>query len=55
MGLLDYHYSDFEWSLGEFADELAQLPEISEESYPEYLEIKIRVMGLTKRYIEFGN
>ena len=39
-------------TLGEIANELSQLPVISEESYPEFLRIKFKVMDLTKRYIE---
>ena len=39
-------------TFGEIANELSQLPVISEESYPEFLEIKFRAMDLTKRYIE---
>ncbi|MBV6418854.1 MAG: hypothetical protein DAHOPDDO_00064 [Ignavibacteriaceae bacterium] len=39
-------------SLGEFANELSQLPVISEELYPEFMNIKFKVMDLTKRYIE---
>src|SRR5690606_30539607 len=39
-------------TLGEFADELSQLPVISDESYSEFLRIKFKVMDLTKRYIE---
>ncbi|MBK9096894.1 MAG: hypothetical protein IPM14_02000 [bacterium] len=39
-------------TLGEFANELSELPVISAEAYPEFLEIKFQVMDLTKRYIE---
>ena len=39
-------------TLGEFANELSQLDVISEESYPEFLNIKFKVIDLTKRYIE---
>lgn len=42
-------------TLGEFADELSHLSVISTESYPEFLEIKFKVMDLTKRYIELEN
>ena len=48
----DELYDRTDITLGEFANELSQLPVISEESYPEFLEIKFRVMYLTNRYIE---
>lgn len=45
-------YDRTDLTLGEFANELSQLPVISTESYPEFLKIKFKVMDLTKRYIE---
>ena len=39
-------------TLGEFANTLLQLKVISKESYPEFLNIKFKIMDLTKRYIE---
>ena len=45
-----YYRTDL--TLGEFAKELSRLPVISEESYPEFMNIKFKVMDLTKRYIE---
>lgn len=39
-------------TLGEFAEELSQLPIISDEQYPEFYDIKFTAMKLTKRYIE---
>ena len=48
----DALYDRTDLTLGEFAKELSQLPVISEESYPEFLGIKFKMMDLTKRYIE---
>lgn len=48
----DSLYDRTEMTLGEFANELSQLPVISEDSYFEFLEIKFKVMDLTKRWIE---
>jgi len=45
-------YDRTDLTLGEFADELSQLPIISEELYPEFFDIKFTSMRLTKRYIE---
>jgi len=45
-------FDSTDMTLGEFANELSQLPVISEESYPKFLEIKFKTMDLTKRYIE---
>lgn len=45
-------FDRIDMTLVEFANELSQLPVISEEIYPEFLEIKFKVMDLTKRYIE---
>lgn len=39
-------------TISEFANELSQLPVISDELYPEFLKIKFKSMDLTKRYIE---
>ena len=39
-------------TLGDFAEELSQLPIISEELYSEFYDIKFTSMKLTKRYIE---
>ena len=39
-------------TLGEFAEELSQLSEISADLYPEFYDIKFKTMDLTKRYIE---
>ena len=48
----DALYGRTDLTLGEFANELSHLPVISEQSYPEFLEIKFKTMDLTKRYIE---
>ena len=48
----DELYDRTDMTLGEFAEELSKLSVISEESYPEFLKIKFKVMDLTKRYIE---
>ena len=48
----DALYDRTDLTLGEFANELSQLPVISEEFYPEFMNIKLKVMDLTKRYIE---
>lgn len=48
-------YDRTDWTLGEFANELSQLPVISEESYPEFMNIKFTSMRLTKRFIELEN
>ena len=45
-------YDRTDLSLGKFAEELSQLPLISEELYPEFFDIKFTSMKLTKRYIE---
>ena len=39
-------------TIGEFAQELWQLPIISDDLYPEFYDIKMESMRLTKRYIE---
>jgi hypothetical protein len=48
----DALYDRTDLALGEFADELSQLPIISEKQYPEFYDIKMGSMKLTKRYIE---
>lgn len=45
-------YDGIDLTLGEFADELARLSTISIELYPEFYDIKMGSMRLTKRYIE---
>jgi hypothetical protein len=45
-------YDKTDLTFGEFAEELSQLPEISDELYPEFFDIKFTSMKLTKRYIE---
>ena len=45
-------YNKTDLTLGEFDKELSQLPLISEEQYPEFFDIKMESMKLTKRYIE---
>jgi len=45
-------YDRTDLTLGEFAEELSQLPTISDELYPEFFDIKFTSMKLTKRYIE---
>ena len=49
---MDLKFQMTDMTLGEFAEELSKLSVISEESYPEFLKIKFKVMDLTKRYIE---
>ncbi len=48
----DELYDRTDLTLGEFAYELSQLPVISEETYPEFFDIKFTSMKLTNRYIE---
>lgn len=48
-------FDRIDMTLGEFANELSQLPVISDESYPKFMDIKFKVMDLTKRYIELEN
>ncbi len=48
-------YDRTNMTLGEFAEELAPLPLISDELYPEFLDIKFTSMKLTKRFIELEN
>lgn len=50
--ILDELFDRTDLSLGEFAEDLSQLPVISAEAYPEFLEIKFQTMDLTKRYIK---
>ena len=45
----DALYDRTNLTLGEFADELSQLPVISDELYPEFYSIKVESMRLTKR------
>ena len=42
-------------TLGEFAEHLSQLPEISAELYPEFYDIKYSAMEQTQRAIELEN
>ena len=51
----DELYDRTNLTLGEFAEELAQLPVLSDELYPEFLDIKFTSMKLTKRFIELEN
>ena len=39
-------------TLGQLAKQLSQLPEISADLFPEFYDIKMESMRLTKRYIE---
>jgi hypothetical protein len=48
-------YDRTDLTLGEFAEELSQLPIISNELYPEFFDIKFTAMRLTKRWIELEN
>ena len=48
-------YDKTDLTLGEFADELSQLPVIPDEQYPEFFDIKFTSMKLTKRWIELEN
>jgi hypothetical protein len=48
-------YDKTDLTLGEFSEELSQLPIISDEQYPEFCDIKVTSMKLTKRYIELEN
>ncbi|HSL88573.1 MAG TPA: hypothetical protein VK870_04690 [Ignavibacteriaceae bacterium] len=48
-------YDRTDLTLCEFAKELSQLQVISEETYPEFFDIKYTSMKLTKRYIELEN
>ncbi len=45
-------YDRIDLTLGEFAEELSQLPIISNDLYPEFFDIKFTSMKLTERYIE---
>ena len=51
----DELYDRTDLTLGEFAEELSQLPLISEKLYPEFFDIKFTSMKLTERYIELEN
>ena len=46
-------YDRTDLSLEQFANELSQLPPISDELYPEFFDIKFASLKLTKRWIEF--
>jgi hypothetical protein len=48
----DELYVRTDLTLGEFAEELAQLPTISDELFEEFFDIKFTSIKLTKRYIE---
>ena len=48
-------YDRTDLTLGQFAEELAQLSIISDDLYKEFFDIKITSMKLTKRYIELEN
>ena len=48
-------YDRTDLTLGEFNEELSQLPMISDELYPEFFNIKMESMRLTKRYVELEN
>jgi len=45
-------YDKTNLTLEQFAEELSQLPLISEDLYPEFFDIKFTSMKLTKRWIE---
>jgi len=45
-------YDRTDLALGEFAEQLSQLPEISADLFPEFYDIKMESMRLTRRYIE---
>jgi hypothetical protein len=45
-------YDRTDLTLGNIAEELDKLPQISDEQYPEFYDIKMESMRLTKRYIE---
>ena len=44
-------YNRTDLTLGEFAEELSQLPLISDELYPEFFDIKFTSMKLTEKWI----
>ena len=48
-------YDRTDLTLGEFANELAKLPAISEYLYSEFFDIKFTSMKFTKRFIELEN
>ena len=52
LKFLKSYFDRTDLTLGEFADELSQIPLISCEQYPEFYDIKFTLMKLTKRYIE---
>jgi len=45
-------YDRTDLTLGEFSEQLSQLPEISADLYPEFFDIKFTSMKLTKRWID---
>ena len=45
-------YDSTDFALGKFAEQLSQLPEISADLFPEFYDIKMESMRLTRRYIE---
>lgn len=45
-------YDRTDLTLGEFANELSELPPISNELYPDFFDIKLTSMKLMERYIE---
>ena len=51
----DSLYDQTDITLGKFAYELSQLPNVSDQLYPEFFDIKFTSMKLTKRYIELEN
>ena len=51
----DELYDRTDLTLEQFAEELFQLPLISEKQYPEFFDIKFTSMKLTKRWIELEN
>ena len=48
----DSLYDRADLTLGEFANELSQLPLISDDQYPEFFDIKFTSMKLTQRFIQ---
>jgi len=48
-------YDRTDLTLGEFSEQLSQLPEISADLYREFFDIKFTSMKLIKRYIELEN
>ncbi len=48
-------YDRTDLTLGDFAEELSQLPVISDDLYPKFFDIKFTSMKMTKRCIELEN